>query len=355
MFVTSAISTVSMENPLIVVLGLGEMGFVHARNLSKVRRIRLGLACRRADVLSHAMEELCADKGYASYEDALADSETHAVVIATSVETHPRLIEMAARAGKHIFSEKPLGFDSETIKKCISEVQEAGVRFMTGFMRRWDPAFATARQRVDNGEIGDPIVLKCTSGDAQYPEKYHKGGAKDSMWKDLAVHDIDLARWLTKSEVKSVYAISDALSYDTLKEYNDSDVGICVMQMESGAKVMVHLSRALWYGYNVTSELVGKTGTLRIGALKDVDIVQMQALKSSQVIAEDFRTRFADAFEKEMKAFVELTCAKTNEEAVKMMKDNCQYATCWDGLRATAVSEALVRSIASGVPENVMY
>ncbi|CAN8068482.1 unnamed protein product [Agarophyton chilense] len=343
-----------MEKPLVVVLGLGEMGYVHATNLSKVRKIRLGIACRRVEVLQAAASKLCADASFNSYEKAISDPDTYAVVIATPPATHPELIEMAANAGKHIFSEKPLGFDSQTIRDSIAHVENAGVRFMTGFMRRWDSAYVSAREAVDKGDIGDPIVLKCTSGDPEYPEKYHRGGAKHSMLKDLAVHDIDLARWLTKSEVKSVYTVTDALSYETLREYQDSDVAICVLEMENRAKVLFHLSRALWYGYNVTSELVCKKGSLRIGALKRVDIEQMKDGTTCQKIAGDFRDRFEEAFEKEMKAFAELICAKSEADAADMMKRNSSYASCWDGLHATAVAEALVRSSESGVPEKVL-
>ncbi|KAI0562033.1 Oxidoreductase [Gracilaria domingensis] len=330
------------------------MGYVHASNLSKVRQIRLGVACRRVEVLNAAAAKLCADRSFNSYDEAISHTDTIAVVIATPPDTHPDLIEKAAKAGKHIFSEKPLGFDSQSIRSSIAHVEKAGVRFMTGFMRRWDSAYVSARKAVDKGDIGYPIVLKCTSGDPEYPEKYHRGGAKHSMLKDLAVHDIDLARWLTKSEVKRVYAVTDALSYETLKDYQDSDVAICVLEMENRAKIMIHLSRALWYGYNVTSELMCRNGSLRIGALKQVDIEQMKDGKTCQTIAWDFRDRFAEAFDNEMKAFAELVCAASDTEAAEMVKQNSSYATCLDGLRATAVAEALVRSSESGVPEKVL-
>lgn len=349
-------NTANGSKPLIVVLGLGEMGLVHARLLSKQRSIRIGLASKRSDVLETAARDLRADRSFSTYEAALHDPDTSAVVIATAPATHPEMISLAAKAKKHILCEKPLGFDSESIVKALQTVQEAGVIFMVGFMRRWDSAYANARKHVDDGTFGQPIVLKCTSGDPEYPVKYQRNSPRNSIFKDLAVHDIDLARWLTKSEVVRVYTIADALTYQTLKEQNEYDMAACVMEMENGAKIMIHLSRALHYGYNVTSELVCKEGTMKLGDLKSIDVLKLKDQSVSYDIDFDFRERFADAFERQMKGFADLICAdRRNGSAKEVMKSNSSYASCWDGLKATYVAEALVRSVNSGVPEKVVY
>lgn len=337
---------------MIAVLGLGEMGLVHARNLARSRAIRLALASTREAVAARAAASLHADASYTSYEDALADPDVSGVVIATAPGTHPALMEAAAHAGKHIFCEKPLGFSVEDVLAASRAVEHSGVRFMTGFMRRWDRGYVRAKQLVDSGDIGLPVVLKCTSGDPEYPEKYQREAAPNSMLKDLAVHDIDLARWLLKSEVKRVYVIGDALSYPILKEMGDSDVTVGVLEMHSGAKVIFHFSRALDYGYNVTSELVAQKGTVQIGELKMTSAVTLQGQKSCTDVAWHFSERFEDAFARQMDAFAALTAA-SEVEATALLSNNPSYAGVEDGLVATVVSEALVESANTGLPVDV--
>lgn len=342
------------SKPLIVVLGLGEMGMIHAKNLSKVRSIRLGLASSRSEALKTTAASLCADRTFCSYDEAIEDPDVTAVVISTPPPNHPELIIQSASKGKHIFCEKPLGYDSSNIRSATQAVFRAGVRFMSGFNRRWDRDYIAARKSIEDGNLGDPVVLKCTSGDPEYPEKYHRGGAKFAMLKDLAVHDIDLARWLTRSEVKRVFAVCDALTYPSLKERNDADVTVAILEMECGAKVMIHLSRALDFGYCVTTELFCTKGALKIGELKTCTTVTVKDRKSSTGVVWEFAERFEGAFAREMEAFAELVVAG-DEEAKEMLTDNSSFADACDGLVATVVAEALVKSSQTGMPELVSY
>lgn len=343
------------NKPLIVILGLGEMGLIHAKNLSKERRILLGLASSRKEVLLSTAERLGADRVYSCYEDVFNDPEVEGVVIATPPPSHPAVIMKAAEAKKHIFSEKPLGYDSESIANAIEAVEKSGVRFMVGFNRRWDPDYIAARQAVEAGILGDPIVLKCTSGDPEYPTKYHRGAAKFSMLKDLAVHDIDLARWLTQSEVKSAFAICDALTYPTLKEMSDADVTVAVLEMTCGAKVMIHLSRAFHFGYDVTTELFCKEGAMQIGELKKTSVSTIKNQTRGTDVVWHFADRFEAAFAREMEAFAQLVLVKNNDEARMLVGNDWSYATGHDGLAATIVAETLVKSSQSGVPELVPH
>jgi predicted dehydrogenase len=340
-----------LVRPLVAVLGLGEMGMIHATNLSKQRGIRLGLASGRADALSQASKALRADASFASYDDALNDPDVVAVVIATAPPSHPHLIRAAADAGKMIFSEKPLGYSVEEVALALAALRENKIqRFMAGFMRRWDPAYIRGRLAVDTGEIGAPVALKCTSGDAGYPEKYRRPGSapEHTMLKDLAVHDVDLARWLLRSEVKRVYASSAAMSYPELADFGDADLVMAVLEMESGARVGIHWSRALDYGYNVTSELVCTKGTVQLGEVKQTSATVLKAGHAAVDIAPAFPERFVVAFEREMHAFAELVLANTDADAALMVENNSSYANAVDGIRVTEVAEALVRSVQSG-------
>lgn len=345
---------VDKAKPLIVVLGIGEMGTEHARNLCKIRTIRVGIASSREQALTKTTSSLCVDKTYNDYDAALQDPEVKGVIIATPPATHPDMIERAAKAGKHIFSEKPLGNDSPSIIKAIDVVRDANVRLMTGFMRRWDRGYSTAYDRISTGALGKVVVLKCTSGDAEYPEKYHRDALPFSILKDLSVHDVDLARWYTGSDVKRVYAILDALSYPTLSERHDGDVAIAVLEMESGAKVTLHLSRALQYGYNVSTEIACQKGSLRVGDLGRVDVDELANETNSRSIDRDFTVRFGQAFQDEMAGFVELVLAD-DSKYIEMLASDTRFATEEDGLKATIVAEALVQSAQDSTPVDVVY
>jgi len=232
------------------------------------------------------------------------------------------------------------------IWESLVAVEGAKVRLVAGFMRRFDPGYANARARVDQGELGHSVLLKCNSGDAEYPEKYQRDLGFNSMLLDLGVHDIDLARWLLKSEVKRVYACCDALVYPNLKAMGDSDLALLILEMDSGAKAMIHLSRALGYGYNVTSELVCSRGSLGIGVLEETPVTTCLNGQWSRDICPTFAERFRTAFAEEMVAFVNY---------IRDGEYHPGLAFGEDGWKATIVAEALVASWKSGLPVDVTY
>lgn len=353
----------SRRRVCVCVMGLGEMGAIHARNLARVPGVELALASRRAQRLRELADELFAAHAFPSYEAALASPRVDAVVIATKPGEHPAHIIAAARAGKHIFSEKPLGNASADIERALAAVDDARrqqqrvsngggggarpVELAVGFMRRFDPAYVRGRETVASGRLGAPTVLKCTSGDAEYPSKYQRDQGYNSLLLDLSVHDIDLARWLLRSEVRRVYALCGALVYPQLASTGDSDNGVLVLEMESGALCSVHLCRALRYGYNATSELVCQRDTMVMGELKRAGDA-LRVFGEGDGVAADFGERFAQAFQREMEAFVALV--RGGDDAHLWRE---RMASGRDGLQATRVAEALVRSWRSGRPEAV--
>lgn len=341
---------------LIVVVGIGEMGLVHAQNLSKDRRIRLGIASTRPNALKAAQSQTYADAVYSDYTSVFEDNSVTGVVIATPPETHPDLISQAIRHKKHIFCEKPLGNDSVSIRKSLGELKGKDLLFMTGFMRRFDPGYSS----IDYSK-NEVCVIKCTSGDSDYPEKYRRCTSKYAMLKDLAVHDIDLIRWMTNSEIHTVYTILDALTYPDLLDKCDGDVGICVVQLNNGSKGILHLGRAFKYGYNVSTEVVCKNKTFKIGELSHgnggVTVLSGESTSEQKSIDPDFRIRFQTAFELEMKAFVDVVVAEfmNKGKGFEIVNNDERYADGHDGLVATLVAEAMVESSISGLPVKVKY
>ena len=336
------------ERPLIVVLGLGGMGLIHARNLAKSRPIRLGLASTRTDYLTTISKELHPEITFTSYSAAISDPNVDAVVIATSAQTHPSYIEQCALAGKHIFTEKPLGNDLEGVLKALSVVQETGLKFMVGFQRRFDPPYIAAADRIEDSPLGQPIVLKCITGDPDYPIKYVRDALPYAIFYDVAVHDIDLARWLTGSEVKSVFATGSALVYPQLKDVPDYDNATVLMKMENEAQVMIHLSSALSYGYNVSSELTCEKGTMKMGELSNCGMTTLVDAVEGKKIIWGYGERFEKAFENEMKAWVSVVLGNRREKWMRV-------AGMKDGLMATVVAEAMVKSAKTGMVQDVVY
>lgn len=340
---------ITMPKPLIAVIGLGEMGIIHARNLSKLRTIRLALFSTRPTHLSLISAQIHPDRTYTTLEQPLTDPDLAAVVIATPIQTHPNLVSEFANAGKHVFCEKPLALDSDSIREVLAVVKGCGVKFMMGFQRRFDPPYVHARKRIMAGEIGFPVVLKFTSGDPDYPVKYITHPTKHSIYLDLGVHDIDLARFLTGSEVRTVYAIGGAMTYKELDQIPDYDSTIVTMQMTNGANVVIHLSRAFSYGYNVTSEVVCSAGSIKMGHLSHVSITEMKDKTVRSPITWGFEQRFREAFENEMKAFADYLCNSASNTEM-----HC-YAAGIDALHATLVAEAMVKSVDTGLPQTVIY
>ncbi len=326
--------------PLICVLGLGEAGVIHARGLLAAGA-RVGVASRRGIALAFA------DRAYESYDDAFKDEEVAGVVIATPYDTHPELVSKAANAGKHILVEKPLGASLEEAQAAMADAGK--VRTMTGFMRRWDTGYAAAR----TADIGKPLVLRCLSGDAEYPAKYRRpgGASPGAMWRDLAVHDIDLARWLLQDEVEVVYARAGALVHPDIAQLGDADTGVAVLGMRGGGSAVLTLSRALGYGHKVCSELVGTSGTVDVGDLKKTEAVVKLEGEVKTDVRMDFRERFGVAFHRQAEGFVDLVMA--DDVGAEKMLASWQYPTYNDGLRATQVAEALCMAADSGMPVKV--
>jgi predicted dehydrogenase len=333
------------------------MGMIHATSLRRLSGIELALASKRSEALRELGDRLYVPVPlrFATYEDALASVRVDAVVIATSPAEHVEQIVAAARAGKHIFCEKPLGLSLASVQKALAQVERMQAEsqnaeqkiFMVGFMRRFDPAYARGKELVASGALGQPTVLKCTSGDAEYPSKYQRDLGYNSILLDLAVHDIDLARWLLAAEVYRVHVVCRSLVYPQLAELGDADNAIVTFEMDNGAIASAHFCRAFGYGYNVTSELVCQRGTVFLGELKQAgDAVRVASTAGtlSERIVPVFTERFALAFQREMEVFA---------EAIRSGALPAGAPGPGDGLEATRVAEALVRSWQTGLPQIV--
>ncbi|WP_141825933.1 inositol 2-dehydrogenase [Clostridium sp. KNHs216] len=324
-------------------IGLGRLGDRHAENIAeKIPNAELIALCDvDADKLKRKAESLRVPHLFTDFDEMLECDDVDAVVIASPSGLHTEQIEKALEKGKHVFSEKPLGITVEQCKKAEEAVVHHPDRvFMLGFMRRFDPSYQYAKQKVDAGEIGKPILFRAYSQD---PEKQiagsiafaaHSGGA----FLDMAVHDIDLARWFLKSEPENVYAVGGCYAHEEFARYGDGDNVSCLMKFQNGAMGFLFAGRTAPHGYHIETEIVGTKGVLRIGSVPQKNIVEI--LDSHGVrreCCEDFLERFQNAYISEI-----------NEFADCILHNRKPEVTVYDGRRVVEIAGSCKQSFETG-------
>ena len=182
-----------------------------------------------------------------------------AVAICSSTPTHAPLIEQAARAGKAIMCEKPVSLDLAEVDRALAAVTAAGVPFQIGFNRRFDPAHQAVRDAVVAGELGEPHLARISSRDpAPPPLEYSR--VSGGLFLDMTVHDFDMARYVTGSEVTEVYATGSARVTPGLSEFGDIDTAVVTLTHENGCLTVIDNSRQAVYGYDQRVEVLGTAG-----------------------------------------------------------------------------------------------
>ena len=230
-------------------VGLGRLGYEHACNIANlVPGAELTALC---DVDEKRVKEVAAELGvpytYTDVAEMVKNPELDAIVIVSPSFLHCQQIETAMNNGKHVFCEKPLGTDVAQCKDAEKVVAaHPELIFQLGFMRRFDKSYAEAKRKIDNGDIGKVVLVRSYTQDPRATIEStlkfapHSGG----QYLDMCVHDIDLIRWFTGSNVKNVWAIGGVFEFDLYKELNDADNAAATIQMENGAMSFLH--RKMW-------------------------------------------------------------------------------------------------------------
>ncbi len=247
------------EQPTIAVLGTGRIGKMHAELIA--RQVP-GLGLHSVfDVYTEGAAAVAADLGVpaaASVEEIMA-SDADAVAICTSTDTHVDLVVAAAEAGKAIFLEKPVSLNLEEVDRAVAAVKAAGVPLQVGFNRRFDPAHAAVQQAVANGSVGDVHMVKITSRDpAPPPIEYIK--VSGGIFCDMTIHDFDMARFVTGSEIVEVYVKAAVRIDPAIGEAGDVDTAMLLLTHENGAFTYIDNSRQAVYGYDQRVEAFGSAG-----------------------------------------------------------------------------------------------
>jgi len=247
----------------VAVIGTGRIGRLHAEHLAF--RIPDAQLVALADVNIQSAREVAerlnvpADRVYEDYRKILNSADIDAVVICSSTDTHSTIIEEAAKAGKQIFCEKPIDNELAKIDRALAAVKKAGVKLQIGFNRRFDPNFRHVYETVQKGGVGDVHILRITSRDPEPPPVDY---VSSGMFLDMTIHDFDMARYLSGSEVKRVFAVAGALVDPRFADVGDVDTAVITLEFENGAFGTIDNSRKAVYGYDQRVEVFGTKGVI---------------------------------------------------------------------------------------------
>ncbi|MEM8580214.1 MAG: inositol 2-dehydrogenase [Pseudomonadota bacterium] len=322
-------------------LGSGRIGQVHAQSIKALRNAQVTAV---ADAIPEAAAALADSSGarVSGAEEILRAGDIDAVVIGTPTDTHFDLIHGAAKAGKAVFCEKPIDMSVANIHACIEVVESAGIPFMTGFNRRFDPNFAHLRSRIAEGDIGAPELVSITSRDpAPPPISYieRSGG----LFRDMMIHDFDMARFLMGEEFVTLHAVGTALVDPAIGAAGDVDTAAVILTTESGRICQISNSRRAAYGYDQRIEVHGTLGMLRAENQLETTVELATANGFGRSPAQHFfLERYEGAYLAEMEAFVSAVGS-----------GNAPDPGIRDGLAAQVLADAASEAQASGQPADL--
>ena len=324
------------------IIGAGRIGKVHAESISKY--VKEAEVKAIADpFLNEETKQWAKTMGIKAvstdYHDILNDPEIKAVLICSSTDTHSPISIEALKAGKHVFCEKPIDHDVEKIKEVLKVVKASNCKYQVGFNRRFDHNFKAAQEAVAAGKIGKQHVIKITSRDPEAPPiSYVK--VSGGMFLDMTIHDFDMVRFLSGSEVEEVYAVGGVLVDPAIGEAGDVDTAIITMKLANGAMAVIDNCRRAAYGYDQRAEVFGSEGSVAIAN----DGASTAVLSNKDGVSGEkplyfFLERYMQAYANEIREFVEAIVAG------KEVPVNAN-----DGLEPVIIGLAAKKSLAENRP-----
>lgn len=324
-----------MERLKVGVVGAGRIGKVHCEALSS--RVANAEVVAVTDPRREEAEQLASRFAVplvpGSFEELLETEAMDAVVICSPTDTHRPYVEAAARAGKHIFCEKPLDHDPAVIRHLMDEAERNRVKLMVGYNRRFDPEFSRARRMVASGEVGDIHILRITSRDPE-PPPFDYIAVSGGLFLDMAIHDFDMARFITGAEVVEVFARGAVLVDERIGEAGDIDTAVVSLAFDNGALGSIDDSRKASYGYDQRLEVFGSAGMIRVeNRLHNQNHLYNSGGIHKALPMDFFMDRYAEAYAIEMAAFV-----------AAVIEDRDVPVTAEDGLRSIEIGLAARKS-----------
>ncbi|MDL2235977.1 inositol 2-dehydrogenase [Christensenellaceae bacterium OttesenSCG-928-L17] len=327
------------------IIGAGRIGQVHGKSIltgvpgAKIKAI--------ADpYLTEQAKEWAQSAGiegvYLDYKEIINDPEIDAVLICSSTDTHCPISLEAIAAGKHVFCEKPIDHDLGKIKLVIDALKGKNIKYQVGFNRRFDHNFRSLKQAVVEGKIGDTHVIRISSRDPQPPPvAYVK--VSGGIYLDMMIHDFDMVRYLSGSEVEEVHAYGTVLVDPEIGKAGDVDTAIVTMKLKNGALAVIDNSRQAVYGYDQRAEVFGSKGCVANGN----DVASTAVLSTVDGVMSEkplwfFLERYMAAYQLEIQSFINA-----------IINDTPTEVDVNDGLQPVLIGLAAQKSMEEGRPVKI--
>ncbi|MFK7859518.1 MAG: inositol 2-dehydrogenase [Granulosicoccus sp.] len=320
----------------IALLGAGRIGKVHAANIYQHADTVIKYV---VDPFGDAAAELADKTGATVVEpaDVFGDESIDAVVICSATDTHADFIEQSLLAGKAVFCEKPIDLSIERVNALLEKTADCKAPLFVAFNRRFDPAASALHDRVLAGDIGDVELVTVISKDPEPPPlAYVK--VSGGLFRDMTIHDFDMARFMLGEEPTSLVATASALTSDEIASVGDIDTACVTLQCDSGKIAVITNSRRACFGYDQRIEVHGSLGSLRTENVPATTLV----LERAEGVRREapmhfFLERYADAYRLEWQHFVDVLAGKCRPSS-----------TAVDGQRALLIAEAAYESLSTG-------
>lgn len=320
----------------LALLGAGRIGKVHAGAIAADKRAQLVAVADANEAAARAIAD-SASADVRTIDLIEKSDDIDAVLICTPTNTHADLIERFSRAGKAVFCEKPIDLDIARVRACLAVIRETGGKVMLGFNRRFDPHFAAVRKTIEDGRIGNVEMVTITSRDpAAPPAEYIK--VSGGIFRDMTIHDFDMARFLLGEEIESVSASASVLVDPKIGELGDFDSASVILTTASGRQCVISNSRRASYGYDQRIEVHGSLGAVSAENQRPVSIeIASRDGYNRPPLHDFFMTRYTAAYAAEIASFIDA-----------LDTGKAPHPSAEDGLQALALAEAALRSIKEG-------
>lgn len=327
----------------IALIGSGRAGMIHARNFRRnVGRAELvAVVDANEQVAQAAANELEIEKYHTDYRRVLNDDSVDAVIVVTPTKYHCGIVTDAAKAGKHVLCEKPMAMDENECEQMEKAAKAAKIKLQLAFMRRFDKSFAAAKRAIENGDIGDVVMVRSNTRGPSIPKAWMYDISKSNgPLAEVNSHDIDSLRWFAGSEIKSVYALGgNYRCADAKKDFPDFyDNVSMVCGFESGAQGIIDGAQGVLYGYDARCEILGTHGCIYLGNEKNNSV---RVCSGDKRITEEYVTSWTELFK-------DAYLSEDEDFADCILSDRQPSVTGHDGKMAVKVVNAGNRSIKEG-------
>jgi myo-inositol 2-dehydrogenase/D-chiro-inositol 1-dehydrogenase len=325
----------------LALIGAGRIGKVHALAIESIRDVKISHVCDVHQPSAEALAKQC-DATVTDLDTVFSDKNVDAVIIASATDTHTPMLKRCAEAGKPVFCEKPLDLSLATAREAASVIEASGILCGMGFNRRFDPQFSKLKQRVAAGDVGTLETLIVISRDPS-PPPIDYINVSGGLFRDMMIHDFDIARWILDEPIESLYATGSCLVDNAIADAGDIDTASVTMRTASGKIAIITNSRRAVYGYDQRIEAFGSNGMLQAMNNSETNLVHSgEQGVTSEVPLHFFLERYEAAYRNELIDFVDA-----------LQNNTAPLANHLDGVASLQLAEAANASLASGASVDV--